>query len=360
MLTVFIFMSSCLIIIELLKKKKNIQNSILAKDSTDLDSPDEYFQDLDSSDEYSQNEDSSDEDSQNEDSSDDDSQNEDSSDEDSTNEDSTDEDIIDNGASEIIIKQNKSYIGLCIGINYPNSSSPLSGCIQDTEYISTKFLKLYPEIDMKIMTDNLTLSNNCYPTRNNILFQLKQFVKRLLSKTGEVFGVFQFAGHGIFYTDYSNDEIDGKDECIIAADNLILGDDLLHDIIVTPLKDSSNITLLIVMDCCHSGTMLDLPYIYNTDNATWEHCTTKVHEDIKATIIVYSGCKDSQTSADAFISGVAQGAMSWSWQRATQVDNQTIFETLENMRILLKNNHYQQIPQLTCSQPLHYNFLVYP
>lgn len=66
-------------------------------------------------------------------------------------------------------------------------------------------------------------------------------------------------------------------------------------------------------------------------------------------VIMYSGCKDDQTSADATIGGGHVGAMSWAFLK-TMADqnggNLTYREVLQNTRGLLKGK-YEQIPQLS-------------
>jgi hypothetical protein len=72
---------------------------------------------------------------------------------------------------------------------------------------------------------------------------------------------FRHPGHGSQQTDYSGDELDGSDETILPTDYESAGqivDDELNDLLVKPLLPG--VTLHALMDCCHSGTVLDLPY----------------------------------------------------------------------------------------------------
>ena len=68
-----------------------------------------------------------------------------------------------------------------------------------------------------------------------------------------------------------------------------------------------------------------------------------------ADVIQFSGCKDEQTSADAFIGGEATGAMSFALITAFDKFglNQTYSELLRNIRTTLLGK-YKQIPQLSC------------
>ena len=44
------------------------------------------------------------------------------------------------------------------------------------------------------------------------------------------------------------------------ATNGLLLDDDLFDVLIVPL--GSGVSMVSLMDCCHSGTILDLPYVF--------------------------------------------------------------------------------------------------
>lgn len=77
-----------------------------------------------------------------------------------------------------------------------------------------------------------------------------------------------YSGHGGRVRDYSGDEDDGYDETLIPVDfkkaGQIVDDDILK-ILVKPMRAGVNVTVL--MDCCHSGTVLDLPYRFSADDS---------------------------------------------------------------------------------------------
>lgn len=76
-----------------------------------------------------------------------------------------------------------------------------------------------------------------------------------------------------------------------------------------------------------------------------------------ADVIMFSGCKDDQTSADASEAGRATGAMSWAITTALrQNKNQSYLQLLNNIRQLLRQK-YQQRPQLSSSHPMDMNLL---
>jgi hypothetical protein len=75
-------------------------------------------------------------------------------------------------------------------------------------------------------------------------------------------------------------------------------------------------------------------------------------------VIMYSGCKDDQTSADATIGGGHVGAMSWAFLKTMREQgeggNLTYLEVLQNTRGALKGK-YDQIPQLSLGYEMDLN-----
>lgn len=81
-------------------------------------------------------------------------------------------------------------------------------------------------------------------------------------RTGRVLNAI---GHGGQTKDLDGDEEDGYDEVIYPVDFRQVGhivDDEMHAIMVAPLPPGVRLTA--IFDSCHSGTALDLPYIYST------------------------------------------------------------------------------------------------
>ena len=126
----------------------------------------------------------------------------------------------------------------------------------------------------------------------------------------------------------------------------------MHDIMVRPLPKGCRLTA--IFDSCHSGTVLDLPYVYSTrgeikQTNLFKHAgmgllsagvlyakgdkdgalssimslgkqllearmissEARKRNTTLADVIMFSGCKDDQTSADAQEAGRATGAMSY-------------------------------------------------
>ncbi|AAS51654.1 ADL266Cp [Eremothecium gossypii ATCC 10895] len=291
---------------------------------------------------------------------------------------------------------------LLIGINYFNSSAELRGCINDVQNIKNFLISRYGyrEENMVILTDDQHDPVRI-PTKANILRAMHWLVQGA-QPNDSLF--LHYSGHGGETEDLDGDEQDGKDSTLYPVDfetNGHIVDDEIHDILVKPLAPGVRLTALI--DACHSGSALDLPYMYSTKGIIKE---PNVWKDIgsnsmqaamayvtgntgdmftslkslastvsrKATgsggvdtervrqtkfspadVIMFSGSKDNQTSADAVENGVATGAMSYSFVKVmSQQPQQTYLSLLQNMRTELKGK-YTQKPQLSCSHPLDVN-----
>jgi Caspase domain len=73
-------------------------------------------------------------------------------------------------------------------------------------------------------------------------------------------------GHGSRVRDQDGDEEDGYDETLVPVDFQRSGqirDDDIYKMLVKPMR--SGVTMTCLMDCCHSGTVLDLPYRFTAD-----------------------------------------------------------------------------------------------
>lgn len=237
---------------------------------------------------------------------------------------------------------------LIIGINYTGKQgAELNGCINDTSRIST-FLKGrcgYQDSDIQLLTDDTIIK----PTKQNIINGIKKLVQRVKdTNSKEVW--FSYSGHGSYLSgNGGSEEQDSQDEALVPLDydtQGLIRDDTLYDILVKALPIECN--LFSIVDACHSGTALDLPYLYRTDTGVKQQRTP---ENL-ANIIKISGCRDSQTSADAYISGKYQGALTFSFLKCMEDLNYnfTPKQLVQRCKLYLNSNNYPQIPTLTFSQ----------
>merc|ERR1712232_905545 len=293
-----------------------------------------------------------------------------------------------------------------VGINYINHSrGRLKGCINDVKNMQ-QFLEQrgFRGANVRILTDDLQ-DRSRQPTKANILRDLKWLAQG--AKPGDSL-FFHYSGHGSQVVDTSGDEEDGLDETILPVDYNTAGqiiDDTLHEILVAPLPTGCKLTSL--MDCCHSGTGLDLPYVHNLPSSgmsggsgsgghssgpggfplnelmginsvgglvnfgmkqakkkkkkkkkKYSNSTPgELPGTSKADVMLYSGCRDDQTSADTSIQGEATGAMTWAFTSALEKNNNlTYWQVLEKMRDVLNGSgRYTQVPQLSTGRPMDLN-----
>ncbi|CCE29889.1 probable caspase [Claviceps purpurea 20.1] len=293
---------------------------------------------------------------------------------------------------------------LLIGINYFGQRGQLRGCINDvrnmTSYLAEHFG--YRREDMVILTDDQQ-NPMSQPTKQNILRAMHWLVKDARPNDSLFF---HYSGHGGQTKDLDGDEADGYDEVIYPVDFRLTGhitDDEMHRIMVTPLQGGVRLTA--IFDSCHSGTALDLPYIYSTQGILKEpnlakeagqgllsvissysqgdlggvatnimsflkkatsgddaYARTLATKTSPADVIMLSGSKDDQTSADATIASQATGAMSWAFMNALKKNpQQSYVQLLNSIRDELATK-YTQKPQLSCSHPLSipHQVQVYP
>jgi hypothetical protein len=207
---------------------------------------------------------------------------------------------------------------LCIGINYEGQRRELRGCINDAHNVK-RFLTSnwgYKNGDIVMLVDD---TNNLrqMPTRQNILDAMHWLVKDAHPHDALFF---HYSGHGGQVPDKDGDEVDGLDEVIYPVDYKKAGliiDDEMHRIMVKSLPAGCRLTA--IFDSCHSGTALDLPYIYHSNGRLKGAQTTQRALAEKATnadVISFSGCRDDQTSADTSQSGMAVGAMSYAFVKS--------------------------------------------
>ncbi|KAL7581059.1 hypothetical protein ACA910_005862 [Epithemia clementina (nom. ined.)] len=162
-----------------------------------------------------------------------------------------------------------------IAINYVGQQGELSGCHNDgynmIEYI--KNVHGFPEENITILMDD---GKQTPPTKANILAAYRQIVED--SQEGDV--VFcHYSGHGGKLRDDDGDEEDGFDETLVPVDYDTKGqirDDDLFKTLVGPM--ARGVVMTCLMDCCHSGTVLDLPYRFVADGEQEE---MTVPEDFK-------------------------------------------------------------------------------
>ena len=235
-------------------------------------------------------------------------------------------------------------IALLVGSNYPNTPYKLNGCLNDVQFMQDFLTKNYQYNQITTLTDNTSLK----PTKQNTLNAFTSMLKN--SQPGDIM-LFCYSGHGSNVFDSNKEEKDKRDEVLVCCDMQYIIDDELKAIVDQNMKPQTS--LLCLFDSCYSGSAMDLQYqIFDSDSRNFT-TTNRNNKLTKGQVILISGCKDSQTSADAYINSTSRGAMLWSFLQAMQSAPTTYRNLITTMRDLLKSNGYTQIPQLSAGRQLN-------
>jgi metacaspase-1 len=119
----------------------------------------------------------------------------------------------------------------------------------------------FHDSDMVVLTDDYWVDPNSpsYPSGQNILRAFDWLVAR-----SEGFSLFlHYSGHGGQVQDTVHGGIDDTICPVDFQQNGQIDADILHDHLVSRMPPSAQ--LHAVFDCCHSGTAMQLPFTYRTD-----------------------------------------------------------------------------------------------
>lgn len=233
---------------------------------------------------------------------------------------------------------------LLVGTNYPGTHAKLRGCINDVNNMYELLTGTYGWDSHSIRT--LTDEYGELPTRANILAGLHWLAQG--AQPGDSL-MFHFSGHGGQQPDPEGMEEDGMNETILPVDFQQAGmitDDEISNIIVRPMPEGVRITA--VLDCCHSGTGMDLPFTWSKSRG-WQEEVNPFHSQCDAQL--FSGCEDDDVSADATRYGEASGAMTTAFCDVLQTNPSLQYKHLmAELALVMRARGFTQRPQLSSSQ----------
>lgn len=242
-------------------------------------------------------------------------------------------------------------IGLLIGVNYRGTEAELNGCINDVENVKEMLTSIYDynENDIQLMTDDTEVK----PTLKNIISGLIHIADK--SYNDDISEVWiSYSGHGSYVTDDGEDEDDNKDECLVPIDYMSSG--LLRDDTINHALGliNPNCRVVVVIDACHSETIIDLKYRYISGK---KNVVENKHCKIRSNCVMISGCRDIESSYDAYNINNSQefsGAMTTALLAVLKNFDYTItcWRLLKEMRKFLRKREFSQIPQINCTQKL--------
>jgi len=258
-----------------------------------------------------------------------------------------------------------------IGINrYRIPGADLRGCVNDVRNMQAVLNEYYgfAKSAITVLTD--------YSATNKAM---QSAIGSLIgnAKKGDIL-LLHYSGHGSNVPDDNGDEADRRDEILCPTD-LDWKDPLRDDWLRKTFNGlKPGVDLTVVMDCCHSGSNTraiqppDAPmlprYLPNPWDIMAEESGRKlrgkvmgelrssarasrkrsdiVHADIPELLV--TGCRDTQTSADAYIGGSYNGALTYNLVAAIRAARGKItYRELHAMVIeKLKKGKFDQVPQL--------------
>ena len=266
---------------------------------------------------------------------------------------------------------------LLVGINdYAPAGSggpDLRGCVNDVQDMANTLsaLGIVPSspTTMRILTD-------VRATRAAIMAGLQWLTTG--ARPGDAL-VFYYSGHGSQLIDVEGDEPDGKDETICPHDfataGMIKDDDLRNAFATLPAE----VSLDVILDSCFSGSgtrelaalaatderlsvsyrfvqpPLDWGFFLDTNPSLPVRGLLKQRNGVKEvkiatelTHVLWAGCRDNQTSAEASIDGTYQGLFTLNFCKVLRGAGVTI--TRKNLDSQVARNikamGYAQVPQL--------------
>jgi hypothetical protein len=258
-----------------------------------------------------------------------------------------------------------------IGINrYQVPGADLRGCVNDVKNLTNALTTYYG-----FSAQDITSLTDLQATKKAMQSAIQKLIAS--GKKGDTL-LLHYSGHGANVPDDNGDEADHRDEILCPTDldwNDPLRDDWLRK---TLDKLRSGVSLTVIMDCCHSGsntrafTPPDAPIkerflpcpldLMATESGRKLRGTLRgqlgkaprgrkrksdiVHADIKEMLI--TGCRDTQTSADAHIGGSFNGALTYYLVESIKAaEGKLTYRKLHQDTIgKLKKNDFDQVPQL--------------
>ncbi|KAJ3081499.1 hypothetical protein HDU99_005529 [Rhizoclosmatium hyalinum] len=276
------------------------------------------------------------------------------------------------GEHEVSLNHGRSFASgnkkaVLIGINYVGTDHELKGCIQDAKHVQDFLISHRGYTDtpetMKFLSDEAT-SDDLKPTTKNILTAFEWLTSN--NQPGDQLFL-HYSGHGAVMKQASHPN--GQEDCLVPLDYKTAGcidADAIHRALYHVLPPT--VKLSVIFDCCHSGTMLELPWTYRpSEDGTLnkkevdskgfkrEHFTSETEgETVDKPVVVISGCRDDQTSADTVIKGYGStGALSYAVQSVLKEQGPVTYDgLLRHIREFMATNNLTQVPQLSCGMEI--------
>ena len=240
---------------------------------------------------------------------------------------------------------------LLIGIDYlAMPSITLNGCVYDVINMSHVLIDAYNYDSIVVLRDDIN-NPSTMPTRANIMSNL-QLLAQQSTALDEIW--VHYSGHGSQIPDKTAYASNGQNQFLVPCDYQTAGFIIDKDIltIVKTIKCKA----VFMFDACHSGSMCDLQWSYQYNTPTsWTKIQNNNMVISNPNIYMISGCKDDQTSSDAYIKidKSAEGAFTNALITALRYyrHNVSIVNLYQYICGFLSANGFAQTPVLSLTVP---------
>lgn len=237
---------------------------------------------------------------------------------------------------------------LLVGINYfKNPNAQLNGCIEDINNIRGVLMDAYG-----YNSENIIMLRDDDPSKMPTKANIMVALQRIVASSGlndEVW--IHYSGHGTQLRDTHGDESDQLDEAIVPVDYPTVG--MISDDELFTVVRNLRCRAFLVFDSCHSGSVCDLQYSIHYVNGAFSKAITSNKLVGNPNVVVMSGCRDAQTSADSFDNTVKEfgGALTISLIESLRKNKHAadILKIYNDTCYLLMRTGYSQIPVLSSS-----------
>jgi hypothetical protein len=178
---------------------------------------------------------------------------------------------------------------LLIGLKYPGTPIALESPPLDVAHMTDFLQSRFPGIRIATLLDTQT------PVTSR---DMVTEIEKLLLDDSVPDKVIYYAGHGLNVPDYNGDEASGQDQAIVPDDyrSGFLVDDTLNALLA---KAPSTANVTIILDCCHSGTLFDLPYLCEArGGAVTQSNLLPKAEPVTCRVLVLTACADGESTPE--------------------------------------------------------------
>jgi Caspase domain. len=239
---------------------------------------------------------------------------------------------------------------LIIGINYYGKDFELKGSIRDAEFFKEFLINNYgyQEQNILLLTDNTEIKptkenifngfNWLLSDRNNVFTMLTN--KETIESVRNAHLTFYFAGHG------AQRIIDRKKREIISShDEKYILDTEIYDALISKIPETCKLSC--VIDACHSGTIVNAPYVlrYNGKDYTLNYNGGEKPQG--GEVISIAASEDNQKTVELQTTKDAYGIMTLCLIQILKRERVTYLQLLQNLEKEIQKFNPNQSPVIS-------------